>query len=68
MPVRFHADPAQFDRTGDPLTPAKLNDRARSWVYEVSGKIVLSNDAGKLRVPYQRSSAPPPHTKPPCRG
>ena len=52
VPVRFHADPAQFDRTGDPLTPAKLNDRARSWVYEVSGKIVLSNDAGKLRVPY----------------
>ena len=52
VPLRFHADPAQFDRTGDPLTPAKLNDRARSWVYEVSGKIVLSNDAGKLRVPY----------------
>ena len=52
VPVRFHADPAQFDRSGDPLTPAKLNDRARSWVYEVSGKIVLSNDAGKLRVPY----------------
>ncbi|MDP6678719.1 MAG: S8 family serine peptidase [Verrucomicrobiota bacterium] len=52
VPVRFHADPAQFDRTGDPLTPAKLNDRARSWVYEVSGKIVLSNDAAKLRVPY----------------
>ena len=52
VPVRFHADPAQFDRTGDPLTPAKLNDRARSWVYEVSGKIVLANDAEKLRVPY----------------
>ena len=52
VPVRFHADPAQFDRTGDPLTPAKLNDRARSWVYEVSGKIVLTNDSEKLRVPY----------------
>ena len=52
VPVRFHADPAQFDRTGDPLTPAKLNDRARSWVYEVSGKIVLANDTEKLRVPY----------------
>ena len=52
VPVRFHADPAQFDRTGDPLTPSLLNDRARSWVYEVSGKIVLTNDAEKLRVPY----------------
>ena len=52
VPVRFHADPAQFDRTGDPLTPAKLNDRARSWIYEVSGKVVLANDNGKLRVPY----------------
>ena len=52
VPVRFSADPAQFDRTGDPLTPSLLNDRARSWVYEVSGKIVLTNDAEKLRVPY----------------
>jgi subtilisin family serine protease len=52
VPVRFHADPVQFDRTGDPLTPAKLNDRARSWVYEVSGKIVLANNTDKLRVPY----------------
>ena len=52
VPVRFHADPAKFDRTGDPLTPAKLNDRARSWLYEVSGKIVLASEAEKLRVPY----------------
>ena len=52
VPVRFTADPAQFNRTGDPLTPSLLNDRARSWVYEVSGKIVLSNDTEKLRVPY----------------
>jgi len=51
VPVRFYADPTQFDRTGDPLTPAKLNDRARSWVYEVSGKIVLANTQ-TLRVPY----------------
>ena len=52
VPVRFYADPAQFDRTGDPLTPSFLNGRARSWVYEVSGKIVLTNDSEKLRVPY----------------
>ncbi len=52
VPVRFHADPAQFDRTGDPLTPSLLNGRTRSWVYEVSGKIVLANIAEKLRVPY----------------
>jgi len=52
VPVRFHADPAQFDRTGDPLTPSQLNDRARSWVYEISGKIVVANDNEKLRVPY----------------
>ena len=52
VPVRFSADPAQFDRTGDPLTPSLLNDRARSWVYEVSGKIVLTNNAEKLRLPY----------------
>ncbi len=50
--VRFHADPAQFDRTGDPLTPPLLNGRARSWVYEISGKIALANDTEKLRVPY----------------
>ncbi len=52
VPVRFYAEPAKFDRTGDPLTPAKLNDRARSWVYEVSGKVVLSNETKTLCVPY----------------
>ncbi|HBT21082.1 MAG TPA: hypothetical protein DEA68_00495 [Verrucomicrobiales bacterium] len=50
--VTFKANPKQFDRSGDPLTPEKINGRARSWVYEVSGKIRFDGDDRTLRVPY----------------
>ena len=49
--VTFKANPKQFDRSGDPLTPEKINGRARSWVYEVSGKIRFDGDDRTLRVP-----------------
>ena len=52
VPITFRADPAKFDRSGDPLTPEKINGRARSWIYEVSGKIRLDGDDRTLRVPY----------------
>ena len=50
--VTFKANPKQFDRSGDPLTPEKINGRYRSWVYEVSGKIRFDGDDRTLRVPY----------------
>ena len=52
VPVTFKADPRKFDRSGDPLTPEKINGRDRSWIYEVSGKIRLDGDDRTLRVPY----------------
>ena len=50
--VSFHADPAQFDRIGDTITPNTINGRARSWVYEVSGKIRFNEEGNTLRIPY----------------
>ncbi len=50
--VSFHADPSQFDRIGDSITPNTINGRARSWVYEVSGKIRFNGEGNTLRLPY----------------
>ncbi len=50
--ITFHANPAQFDRIGDTITPNTINGRARSWIYEVSGKIRFNGEDHTLRLPY----------------
>ena len=50
--IIFHANPNQFDRIGDTITPNTINGRARSWLYEVSGKIRFNGEKNTLRVPY----------------
>ena len=50
--VSFHADPTQFDRIGDSITPNTINGRVRSWIYEASGKIRFNGEGHTLRIPY----------------
>jgi len=52
VPVTFRANPAEFDRGGDAVTPERIGGRTRHLIYEVSGKIRFHNTDHTVRVPY----------------
>lgn len=52
FPFRITAEPSLFDRTGDDLTPTRLNGQPRHMVFEASGRIQFHSEQHSLQLPY----------------
>lgn len=52
VPIRFDANPAQFDRSLDPTTPLFIGDKARHQLFEASGQLWIHTDKQSIHLPW----------------